>query len=188
MPGTRSIACTTSSAPAICGMRAGFTKLTASILGRPAAARRLTSSARISGSRTVGSFWRPSRGPTSQMVMDIPLTKEDSARGRPEGLRAAGSNQVCAIRSRSRQMSSYEQRMQDTYAAAMGTGWAAYAGLLLLASGAFDVIGGIALLAKNNHLASGLFWGRPFWGVVFLIIGGVTLYAGFGVLTKLPDR
>ena len=52
-------------------------------------------------------------------------------------------------------MSSYEQRMQETYSAAMGAGWAAYAGLLLLASGAFDVIGGIALLAKNNHLAGG---------------------------------
>ena len=53
-------------------------------------------------------------------------------------------------------------------------------------SGLFDVIGGIALLAKNSHLDSGLFWGRPFWGVVFLIIGGITLYAGFGVLTRLP--
>jgi hypothetical protein len=83
-------------------------------------------------------------------------------------------------------MSNYEQRMQDTYAAAMGAGWAAYAGVLLLASGAFDVIGGIALLAKNSHLASGLFWGRPFWGVVFLIVGGVMLYAGFGLLTKMP--
>ncbi len=83
-------------------------------------------------------------------------------------------------------MSSYEQRMQQTYAAAMGVGWTAYAGLLLLASGAFDVIGGIALLAKNDHLASGLFWSRPFWGVVFLVVGGVMLYGGFGVLTKLP--
>lgn len=83
-------------------------------------------------------------------------------------------------------MSNYEQRMQQTYAAAMGAGWAAYAGLLLLASGAFDVVAGIALLAKNNHLAGGLFWGPTFWGVVFLIIGGVTLYAGFGVLTKIP--
>jgi hypothetical protein len=83
-------------------------------------------------------------------------------------------------------MSSYEQRMQDTYAAAMGVGWAAYAGLLLLATGAFNVIGGIALLAKNNHLASGLFWSRPFWGVVYLVLGGVTLYAGFGVLTRMP--
>jgi hypothetical protein len=83
-------------------------------------------------------------------------------------------------------MSNYEQRMQDTYAAAMGTGWTAYAGVLLLASGAFDVIAGIALLAKNNHLAGGLFWGQTFWGVVFLIVGGVMLYAGFGVLTKIP--
>ena len=83
-------------------------------------------------------------------------------------------------------MSNYEQRMQDTYAAAMGVGWVAYAGVLLLASGAFDIIAGIALLAKNDHLAGGLFWGRPFWGVVFLIVGGVMLYAGFGVLTKLP--
>jgi hypothetical protein len=83
-------------------------------------------------------------------------------------------------------MSSYEQRMQETYAAAMGGGWSAYAGLLLLATGAFNVIGGIALLAKNSHLASGLFWGRPFWGVVYLVLGGVTLYAGFGVLTKMP--
>lgn len=83
-------------------------------------------------------------------------------------------------------MSSYEQRMQDTYAAAMGVGWSAFAGLLLLATGAFDVIGGIALLAKNNHLSSGLFWSRPFWGVVFLVVGGVTLYAGFAVLTSMP--
>jgi len=80
----------------------------------------------------------------------------------------------------------YEQRMRDTYGAAMGTGWNAYAGLLLLASGAFDVIGGIALLADNKRLDTGLFFGKSFWGVVFLIIGGVTLYAGFGVLTKLP--
>jgi hypothetical protein len=83
-------------------------------------------------------------------------------------------------------MSSYEQRMQDTYAAAMGVGWAAYAGVLLLASGAFEIVAGIALLAKNNHLDSGLFWGRPFWGVVFLVVGGIMLYAGVGVLTKMP--
>jgi hypothetical protein len=83
-------------------------------------------------------------------------------------------------------MSNYEQRMQETYAAAMGTGWAAFAGVMLLAAGAWAVIEGIALLAKNNHLAGGLFWGRPFWGVVFLIVGGVTLYAGFGLLTRMP--
>jgi hypothetical protein len=83
-------------------------------------------------------------------------------------------------------MSSYEQRMQDTYAAAMGVGWTAYAGLLLLASGAFDVIGGIALLADNKRLDTGLFWGKSFWGAVFLIIGGITLYAALSLLTKMP--
>ncbi len=83
-------------------------------------------------------------------------------------------------------MSSYEQRMQDTYTAAMGVGWGAYAGILLLGSGVFDVIAGIALLADNKRLDTGLFFGKSFWGVVFLIVGGVMLYAGFGVLTKLP--
>jgi hypothetical protein len=83
-------------------------------------------------------------------------------------------------------MSSYEQRMQDTYAAAMGTGWSAFAGVMLLVTGVWGVIEGIALLAKNSHLAGGLFWGPVFWGIVFLIIGGVTLYAGFGLLTKIP--
>ncbi len=83
-------------------------------------------------------------------------------------------------------MSNYEQRMRDTYGAAMGTGWNAYAGLLLLASGAFEVIAGIALVADNKRLDTGLFFPKSFWGVVFLIVGGVTLYAGFGVLTKLP--
>ena len=83
-------------------------------------------------------------------------------------------------------MENYEQRMQDTYKAALGTGWGTYAGVLLLASGAFDVIVGIALLADNKRLDTGLFWGKSFWGAVFLIVGGVMLFAGFGVLTKLP--
>ena len=68
MPPRRSIPATTSSAPAICGTRSSRTKLTASTRGRPAAARRLTSSARVAGSSASASFWRPSRGPTSQSV------------------------------------------------------------------------------------------------------------------------
>ena len=71
-PGRRSIAATTSSAPAICGTRPGWTKLTASIAGRPAAASRLTRSARTAGSSTACSFWSPSRGPTSQTVTLTP--------------------------------------------------------------------------------------------------------------------
>jgi SAM-dependent methyltransferase len=53
--------------PAICGTRPGCTKLT-SMPGRPVAASRFTSSARTAGSSTSGSFWSPSRGPTSHRV------------------------------------------------------------------------------------------------------------------------
>ena len=68
-PSRRSISSTTSSAPAICATASSRTKLTASIRRRPVAARRLTSSARVSGGRTSRSFWSPSRGPTSQIVI-----------------------------------------------------------------------------------------------------------------------
>ena len=60
---------TTSSAPAICGTRSPRTKLTASIRGSPAAPSRSTSSARTAGASVSGSFWRPSRGPTSHTVI-----------------------------------------------------------------------------------------------------------------------
>src|SRR3954471_13628191 len=59
----------TSSALAICGTRAGLTKLTASTRGTPAAASRSQSSARTAGASVVASFWSPSRGPTSQISM-----------------------------------------------------------------------------------------------------------------------
>src|SRR5918995_6133251 len=68
---TSPTAATTSSAPAICGTRSGLTKLTASIRGSPAAASRRTSSARVSCASVPGSFWSPSRGPTSQRVTRI---------------------------------------------------------------------------------------------------------------------
>ena len=54
--------------PAIRGTRSSRTKLTASMRGSPVAASRLTSSARSAGASVSGSFWRPSRGPTSQIV------------------------------------------------------------------------------------------------------------------------
>ena len=65
---TSPTAATTSSAPAICGTRVSSTKLTASIRGSPALDSRRTSSARTAGASVSGSFWSPSRGPTSQTV------------------------------------------------------------------------------------------------------------------------
>ena len=61
----------TSSAPAICGTRSSRTKLTASMRRSPAPASRSTSSARVSGGKTSGSFWSPSRGPTSQRSTSV---------------------------------------------------------------------------------------------------------------------
>ena len=68
MPSAAFTAATTSSAPAICGTRSPRTNETASTRGSRAATRRETSSARTTGASTSGSFWRPSRGPTSQIV------------------------------------------------------------------------------------------------------------------------
>ena len=55
----------TSSAPAICGTRAGCTKLTASIRRSPAAASASMYATRAATSSTASSFCSPSRGPTS---------------------------------------------------------------------------------------------------------------------------
>jgi hypothetical protein len=82
-------------------------------------------------------------------------------------------------------MSSYEQKVQQTASAALGTGWAALAGLLLLASGALQAVEGIAGLAKNHFFAETFFWGKPFWGVVFLVVAGMSVYAAFAVLNRL---
>ena len=54
---------------------------TASIRGSPAAARRATSSARVAGASASGSFWSPSRGPTSQIVTSIRRSFSRCARG-----------------------------------------------------------------------------------------------------------
>ena len=58
----------TSSAPAICGTSFGCTKLAASIRLSPVLASLVHSSARVAGSSVTLSFWRPSRGPTSQTL------------------------------------------------------------------------------------------------------------------------
>ena len=82
-------------------------------------------------------------------------------------------------------MSSYEQRMQDTYAAATGVGWVGVRRALVAGDRRLQRDRGHRLAREEQALSSGLFWGRPFWGVVFLVLGGVTLYAGFGVLTRM---
>ena len=66
-----------------------------------------------------------------------------------------------------------------------GEGWIAFAGVLFLILGSFNVIDGVVALSKDEHFISErLFFGSlGFWGAVLLIIGVVqvlTSYLIFG--------
>ena len=58
-----------------------------------------------------------------------------------------------------------------------GDGWIAFAGVLFLVLGTFNVIDGVVALAKDDHfIADELFFGDlTLWGVVMLVIGGVQI-------------
>ena len=71
-----------------------------------------------------------------------------------------------------------------TAKAAMGTGWAAFAGVFFLIAGTFHVIDGISALSKSNYLSETvLFANIEFWGVVLLIVGGLGIFAGWAILS-----
>jgi hypothetical protein len=67
MPGLRAMRPMTSAPSAICGTHFGETKLVTSMLGKPAAVRRSTSSTFTAAGIICFSFCSPSRGPTSTM-------------------------------------------------------------------------------------------------------------------------
>jgi hypothetical protein len=79
--------------------------------------------------------------------------------------------------------------MQDTYKAATGTGWVTFGAILFLVAGTFHVIDGISALSKANvfnqgvNAGEGLFANLTFWGIVYLIIGGLAIYAGYALLS-----
>jgi len=63
-----------------------------------------------------------------------------------------------------------------------GTGWIYFAGLMLLLSGCFNLIDGIAALANSDYLSDRLqFANLHAWGWVFLIWGVVQIIAGIGI-------
>lgn len=82
------------------------------------------------------------------------------------------------------------ENVQDTYKAATGTGWVTFAAILFLIGGVFHIIDGIAALAKNNQLSQHgqLFFNLTFWGVVWLIVGALALYAGYALLSGTGGR
>jgi hypothetical protein len=81
--------------------------------------------------------------------------------------------------------SNYEQKAQETFTAATGSGWVTFGGYMFFVVGIFHVIDGIAALAKAHTFAdNGLFASLRFWGVVLLIIGGLGIFAGYAVLMR----
>jgi hypothetical protein len=82
-------------------------------------------------------------------------------------------------------MSSYEQKAQETFSAATGSGWITFGGYMFLVTGVFHVIDGISALSKAHVYGDyGLFANIRFWGVVMLIIGGLGIFAGYAILMR----
>ncbi|HEU0303611.1 MAG TPA: hypothetical protein VFR32_03435, partial [Gaiellaceae bacterium] len=72
-----------------------------------------------------------------------------------------------------------------TARAALGTGWATFAGVFFLVAGTFHVIEGIAALASASYLLEQvLFASLEFWGVVLLIVGGLGIFVGYAILSR----
>lgn len=60
-----------------------------------------------------------------------------------------------------------------------GTGWAGFAGVMILVLGTFNVIWGLAALVNDDFFLADelLFWDLSFWGWVYLIVGAVQVLA-----------
>ena len=66
-------------------------------------------------------------------------------------------------------------------------GWAAFAGVMLIIIGVFDVIQGIVALANDTFYVVGQEWVFEFnvtaWGWIHIIIGTVLILSGAGIFT-----
>jgi len=65
-----------------------------------------------------------------------------------------------------------------------GENWAAFAGIVFLILGIFNVVDGIAALANDSyfHVDELLFGDLSMWGVLFLVIGAVQLLTAMLIL------
>src|SRR4249920_1982114 len=63
-----------------------------------------------------------------------------------------------------------------------GTGWIAFAGVLLILVGCFNIIGGISAIGNSDYLVNQLlFANMDAWGWFFLIWGVIQVIAGFAI-------
>jgi hypothetical protein len=60
-----------------------------------------------------------------------------------------------------------------------GTGWAAFAGMMILVAGTFNLVWGFVALVQDDYFASDqlLMWSLGSWGAIHIVIGCVQLLA-----------
>jgi hypothetical protein len=80
------------------------------------------------------------------------------------------------------------QSMRRSYADSIeGSGWIAFAGIMLVLVGTFNIIDGIAAIANSSYLVNQLLFANLHaWGWFFLIWGVIQLFAGFAILGGAP--
>lgn len=66
-----------------------------------------------------------------------------------------------------------------------GSGWLAFASIMLIVGGIGNFIWGVTAVAKDELLINRLLFANlTFWGIVFMILGALLVIAGIAVLNK----
>ena len=67
-----------------------------------------------------------------------------------------------------------------------GTGWIAFAGIAMIIAGFYDIVSGLWALDNKNTVVDAVLWESNVetWGWIYLIVGIVVLFAGFGVFSR----
>ena len=68
-----------------------------------------------------------------------------------------------------------------------GSGWLAFASIMLIVAGIGNLIWGITAVARHKLFINQLLFANlTFWGIVFMIAGVMLVIAGIAVLNKAP--
>jgi cytochrome b subunit of formate dehydrogenase len=69
-----------------------------------------------------------------------------------------------------------------------GSGWVAFAGIMLILAGAIDFFDGIRAIGANTASFDTIFWDNNLeaWGWFYLIVGIILIVTGFFVFQRAP--
>jgi hypothetical protein len=79
----------------------------------------------------------------------------------------------------------YPERVYD-YSSEKGAGWLTFAAFMLILGGIFGMIDGVVALSKSSFYVANahyIFSDLNTWGWIALVVGAVTLFAGFGIFS-----